>query len=117
MQLYFATSGTGVIVTSHGNSADSPHCSWFGNCQYNNATRQECTTALCRAQGYERGTFLSASNNFCERSFTSSAIYVYGLKMSTGGNGYSGQILRYNTGNEAQITAECYCGNHGEYTI
>ena len=99
MQFYLVTSG--VIVTSHGNSADSPHCSWWATCEYTDATKQECATALCRAQGYGRATFLSASNNFCRSTFEWENAYLYRIDRDK---------IEYGYGNDAQITAKCYSG-------
>jgi len=91
----------GVIVTSHGNSADSPHCSYSLNgCEYTDATKQECATGLCRAQGYTRATFLSASNNYCRSSFQSEKAYFYVLG--------TGKVIYGDYPNDAQITAKCY---------
>ena len=99
-QLYFVISG--VILASHGYSADSPHCSWAFTCEYTDATKQECATALCRAQGYGRATFISASNDYCTSSFTSEKSYNY--QVDTG-------KIEYNIkGSEAQVTAMCYSG-------
>ena len=105
MQFYFVTSGD--IVTSHGNSADSPHCThtWSPyDCEYTDATKQECATGLCRAQGYGRATFVSASNNYCTSSFESGKAYFYIL--GTGRVKYGGY------GSDAQITALCYSGKY-----
>ena len=95
----------GVIVTSHGKSADSPHCSYSDYpCEYTDATKQECATGLCRAQGYGRATFLTASNNYCRSSFQSGKAYFYVL--GTGTVRYAGYVY------DAQITAECYSGKY-----
>ena len=45
--------------------AKSPLCSWVGNCEYNERTKNECAEALCRAQGYNGGSFVDSTNNFC----------------------------------------------------
>ena len=96
-------------VTSSGEDSLSPHCSWFGKCEYNDHTKQECAEALCIAQGYTTGIFQDASNNFCTTGIAHSGkIWVYGLSMSTWGSTYSGEILHYDTNKEAIITADCY---------
>ena len=85
----------------------SPHCTWMGKCDFNDATKQECATSLCKAQGYSNGAFISSSNNFCTESHTSSSSYVYALKMSSSN---AGRIFKWNSGKEAQITAQCISG-------
>ena len=109
--IYFGLDSAQVVrVKSTGNDATSPHCSWFTTCEYNEDTKQECAKALCRAQGYSGGSFVEASNNFCTEGISHNGdIWVYALKMSTlyKGKNYAGQILKYNTGNEAIVTADC----------
>ena len=80
----------------------SPHCSWANDCEYTAATKNECADALCKAQGFYGGKFLSASNNFCTKSFTSSSCYVYRLDI--------GDIEFHGYKYEASITAECQSG-------
>ena len=97
------------VVTSDGRNKTSPHCSWWNKCEFTSATKQECATALCKAQGFSDGAFISASNNFCQTSLTSDSIYVYALKMSTNN---SGNIVLFNTNKEASITADCHSGTN-----
>ena len=107
--VYFFTTET-TRVTSSGKDKTSPHCSYFGKCEFNDHTKQECAEALCKAQGYSTGTFVKTSNNFCTTGIHHSGkIWVYSLKMSRvcWGEAYSGEVLRYNTGKEAIITADC----------
>ena len=93
-----------VRVTSTGNSQTSPLCTAWGNCNYNDETKQECASALCVAQGYSGGTFVSSSNNFCTTSYANRGVWVYALTM---GRQNQGQIKLFNSGTEAAITADC----------
>ena len=104
--IYFCLEPAQVVrVKSTGNDATSPHCSWWGKCEYTDDTKQECAEALCSAQGYSGGSFVEASNNFCTKGISHRGdIWVYALKMSQKN---SGQILKYDTGNEAIVTADC----------
>ena len=89
-----------IRVTSTGQSASSPHCSWRNNpCEYNDANKLECADALCKAAGYSGGTFVAASNDFCTVSYTSGYYWSYL---------FIENVVDYvNKGNEAQITASC----------
>jgi len=91
-----------VIVKSDGLTDASPHCSWLSDCEYTEATKNECADALCKAQGFIVGKFLESSNNFCTDSFTDDSCYVYILE--------NNQIEYEQWPNEAQITAECQSG-------
>merc|ERR1711902_237628 len=93
-----------VIVKSDGLTDASPHCSWLSDCEYTEATKNECADALCKAQGFIVGKFLESSNNFCTDSFTDDSCYVYILDRE------NNQIEYEQWPNEAQITAECQSG-------
>ena len=88
-----------VRVTSTGLVAASPHCSSYGTCEYTDATKHECARALCNAQGYSAGSFVKASNNFCNSSYTSLYSYVYRLDFNS--------VAHRNYDAEAMITADC----------
>ena len=86
-------------VSSTGQVATSPHCSSFRTCEYDESTKQKCATALCNAQGYSGGSFIKASNNFCNASYTSNYTYVYQLDLNI--------IAKRKYYGEAMITADC----------
>ena len=60
----------------------------------------KCANILCQAKGFPSGLFIEASNNFCEDSFTSEAVYVYILDKDI--------IQEENRDAEARITAGCF---------
>ena len=69
------------------------------------ATQAECADALCtcRAAGYTTGDFVSASNNMCTTSFTSSSYTYWDI---------NGDVYRHGSASaEAQITARCEMGD------
>ncbi|CAK0834100.1 unnamed protein product, partial [Prorocentrum cordatum] len=68
-----------IIVTSTGLTESSPHCSWTIECTWDSATQAECAMALCQGQGYTAGVFVSASNDPCSASFTSSPFWYHNL--------------------------------------
>ena len=89
-----------IRVTSTGNDATSPHCSFAVTWQYTDDTKQECAEALCQAQGYSAGgSFVEASNNFCLYSFVNGYIWFYNLNTN--------QIQHKDYFAEAAITADC----------
>lgn len=92
-----------VIVTSDGLTDASPHCSWWQDCEYTEATKNECADVLCRLQGFSGGNFLSSSNNFCTDSFTNEKCYRYEVDYED--IAYSDKL------EESQITAACTSGN------
>ena len=92
-----------IRVTSTGLDATSPHCSWSSSCEYTAATRQDCADAICKAQGYTRGLFISVSNNFCTESFTKDS-YIWVYLVDEKEIRYFDVAIDYK---EAQITAEC----------
>lgn len=97
---FFATSNAGFIrVTSTGENASSPHCSWESTCQYDDASKGKCANALCQAKGYLSGSFVNSSNNFCNVSFTSDSVFLYMVDTNITEQG------SYNA--EASITADC----------
>ena len=87
------------LVTSNGKVVTSPHCSSSRHCEYTDATQQECANALCNAQGYVGGSFVTASNNFCNSSYTPDYTYVYRIDMNN--------VARKKYYAEAMITADC----------
>lgn len=90
----------GIIrVTSTGEDASSPHCSWKLTCQYNGASKGKCANALCKAKGYPGGSFVDSSNNFCDVSFTSDTVFVYMVDAN--------RIEQVRYPSEARITADC----------
>ena len=86
-------------LQSTGLEAASPHCSSFRTCEYTDATKQECARVLCNANGYSGGSFVEASNNFCNSSHSSIYSYVYRIDLN------SVALRNYNA--EAMITADC----------
>ena len=88
-----------VRVASTGLVAASPHCSSFRTCEYTYATKQECANVLCKARGYSGGSFVEASNNFCNSSHSSIYSYVYRLDLNS--------VAHRNYDAEAMITADC----------
>ena len=68
-------------------------------CEYNDATRLECSRALCDGMGYFGGTFVDASNNFCTSQYTSGSVYKYNVD--------SKAVEKDTYGNNAMITADC----------
>ena len=86
-------------MVSDGQTASSPHCSWASTCHYDDASKQECASALCQAKGYSGGHFVESNQNFCSVSLTSSYIYVYLLDRDVI------QLLAWNA--ESRITADC----------
>ena len=96
------------LVTSNGKVATSPHCSSFRHCEYTYATKQECANALCNAQGYSGGSFVTASNNFCNSSFVTHYAYAYRIDMNN--------VARTNSYAEAMITADCAISGNSKIT-
>ena len=94
-----------VIIISDGLTDESPHCSYHNDCEYTEATKNECADALCKAKGFTGGKYLDFSNNFCTESFTDHSCYVYAVDENN---------IQYSYWpNEAQITAECQSGSKG----
>ena len=91
-----------IRVTSTGEDASSPHCSWSDSCQYDDASKGKCANALCQAKGYLSGSFVNSSNNFCNVSFTSDSVFLYMVDTNITEQG------SYNA--EASITADCDAG-------
>jgi hypothetical protein len=92
-----------IRVTSTGEDAYSPHCSWTKTCQYDDASKGKCANALCKAKGYPSGSFVDSSNNFCDVSFTYDPVFVYLVDTD--------RIEQLNQGAEARITADCVAGS------
>jgi len=88
-----------IRVTSTGEDASSPHCSWRNTCQYDDASKGKCANALCKAKGYHSGSFVDSSNNFCDVSFTSDTVFLYLVDTD--------RIEQLNQAAEARITADC----------
>ena len=91
-----------IRVTSTGDDASSPHCSWYSTCQYDDASKSKCANALCKAKGYHSGSFVDSSNDFCDVSLTSDAVFVYLVDKD--------RIEQLNLPAQARITADCVAG-------
>jgi hypothetical protein len=88
-----------VTIVSDGTETH-PHCSWDNTCNWDTASQQTCATALCNAAGYALGgTFVSASNNPCDVSFTDDTIWYFSID--------GGDIAQSSPSAEAQVTARC----------
>ena len=94
-----------VIRTKSDGAYNSPHCGGLlSSCRENDATRLKCADALCKAQGYAVGTFVEASNNFCNSHFEYTNYFTapYHAYALDGHDVYYG-----NYSNVAIITADC----------
>ena len=77
-----------------------PHCSWSNSCTWDSTTQNECAMALCAKAGFTSGTYISASNNMCTNSFTSSSYWYYNVESNAYSHGSPDK--------EAQIVASCW---------
>lgn len=66
--------GAGVIIVSDGNQT-RPYCSWGGDdafpvcpAPWDPTVRQQCAEGLCQASGYQSGTWVSDTGDFCEET-------------------------------------------------
>jgi len=85
-------------------SAKRPHCSWGSWCKWTAATQANCATGLCKASGYKGGSYVSASNDMCKRSFVTGRHHFYQINKDNAG----GKVVHGGHANDAQITAKCF---------
>lgn len=88
-----------VVVTSDG-SYQRPYCSWDRSCTWNAATQAICANQLCYHAGYDQGgSYLTATNNMCTNSATSSTVWNWVVDTAQ---------MRYAAmNNDARVTASC----------
>jgi hypothetical protein len=86
------------IVISDG-TQKKPHCSWGSTCTWDQNSMDSCAKHLCKASGFSSGKFISATNNMCTTSMTSSSMFYVDY--------VSGEVKNGSTSNEAGIVADC----------
>eukprot|EP00494_Astrolonche_serrata_P032661 UN32930 len=73
-------------VTGDGSSMDLPLCGAYhesyNKCMWTDAEKTECAAALCRAQGYVGGVYVSDSNHMCDDHHDDEKGYTYHLSSS-----------------------------------
>ena len=88
-------------ITSTGKDASSPHCSWKHTCEFDGESKEKCAVYSCKAQGFNAGSFVESSNNFCTSSYSSEKAWVYRYDTN---DIFEEPVGRYF---EASITANC----------
>jgi len=103
------TTDTAILMSSDG-TQPRPHCSWTSSCTWDHATKSACAVGLCQAAGYPLGgTYVSASNNMCNSSFSNSSgesVHYYAVDEIDG----MWHVTEYTTQSMArgtQISAAC----------
>lgn len=98
-------------VTSDG-SASRPHVSWTNSpCSWTSLEQAGAASALCHVAGYDRGAYVTASNDPCQSSFTGGSHYHFSLDSGLASSTIHGPS---SPETEAQITATC-CISAGTY--